>query len=95
MKISQTSFKEICSVLGRNEFNIHTEAEDHLRTVKNEEGFEQARKELMDGFGDVEISLHPDAHWFDRVQIEDEKWKTAYEAFCEAKAAWCAKYGCD
>lgn len=95
MKISELTFEGISSKLGKNHFSMHYDASDALMDIYNSFAFERAKKNLMSKFGDVEVTIHPEAEWYDNVRIEDEKWKEASKAYIDEKAAWCAKYGCD
>lgn len=94
MKLSELTYDYLLSV-GLPKASMHTDASDGLRGMYNEYQFEQAKKELMAGYGDVEITINPDADWFDRIKISDPKWKEDHEKYCRDKAAWCTKYGSD
>ena len=72
---------------------MHTDCTDALRFIHSQERLEKAKAELTAAYGDVEISVHPDAGWFGRIRIEDPKWKADYEDFCNRKAEWCRKHG--
>ena len=59
------------------------------------EQFERAKQALLEKYGDVTIEINPEADWFDRLKIIDEKWQADYDKFCRDKAAWCRQYGSD
>jgi hypothetical protein len=92
-KLSELTFDEIMSILGeKDHFNMHYDESDAMRHIGNEASFEQAKKQLMDKFGDVMMSINPEAEWFDKVKIEDEDWKRAEAEYDRAKDEFLA--GC-
>jgi hypothetical protein len=95
MKISELTYDDVVKILGTDEFHIHTDEEDGQLEIRNTVLWNSARTRLMNKFGDVEISLHPDGEWFDKIRIEDDGWKDAHKKFQDEKQAWCDKYGCD
>lgn len=94
MKLSELTYDYLLSV-GLPKTFMHTDRGDSLRQMGNEFQLEKAKSDLIAAYGDVEISIHPDAYWFDQIKIEDEKWQADHEEYCREKAAWCNKYGCD
>lgn len=95
MRISELNYDTIARMLGECRFNMPEDESDALREISSEKDFSKAKKKLMDHFGDVEISIHPDAPWYDKVKIEDEKYKAAFDEYCNKKSKWCEEYGCD
>lgn len=92
-KLSELTFDEIMSILGeKDHFNMHYDESDAMRHIGNEASFEQAKKQLMDKFGDVMMSINPEAEWFDKVKIEDEDWKRAEAEYDREKDEFLA--GC-
>lgn len=93
-KLSELTFDEIMSILGaEDEFHMHYDESDALMTIGSEKSFERVKEKLMDRFGDVMISINPEAHWFDKVKIEDEDWKKANKEFTDGKMEFLA--GCE
>lgn len=92
MKLSELTYEYLQSA-GVYFPHMHTDASDVLRYLPNKYQFERAKSELMAGYGDVTIVIDPDAHWFDRIRIDDAKWQADYEDFCRRKAEFCKKYG--
>lgn len=92
-KLSELTFDEIMSILGEEDhFNMHYDESDAKRHVGSEFSFERVKEQLMDKFGDVMISINPEAKWFDKVKIEDEDWKRASEEYRRGKREFLA--GC-
>ncbi len=94
MKLSQLTYKYLQSV-GLSRAHIHTDCSDALREFCNQEQFDRAKEELMAAYGDVSVEVNPEADWYDRLKIVDEKWQADYDNFCREKAAWCNKYGAE
>lgn len=94
MKLSELTYSYLCSV-GLSKTYMPTDATDSLTTISSEDGFERAKAELFEKYGDVTVVVTPDADWFDRIKIDDAKWQEDFDKFCADKAAWCSKYGCD
>ncbi|MBO7071870.1 MAG: hypothetical protein J6W09_11345 [Bacteroidales bacterium] len=94
MKVSELTYDYLLSV-GLPKTFMHTDRSDSLRQMANEFQLEKAKSDLIAAYGDVEISVHPDADWFDQIKIEDEKWQSDNENYRNEKAEWCNKYGCD
>lgn len=94
IKLSELSYDLLLS-LGLPRAHMHTDNSDCLRELRNSEQTERAKQELSDKYGDVDLVITPDAVWYDRIQIDNEKWRADHEAYCKEKAAWCAKYGCE
>lgn len=94
MKLSELTYEYLQS-LGLSQAHMHTDASDSQRYLYNEYQFEAAKQELMSAYGDVNIIINPDADWFDRIKIDDAKWQADHKEFCQRKAEWCNKYGCD
>lgn len=96
MKLSEATFGGICEILGQKDFNIHYDNSDVLRLCTNDNAFEEVKSMLIDKYGDINISINPDASfWGNKVTIEDDGWKQAYDEEMKKKAAWCSKYGCE
>lgn len=94
MKLSELTYEYLESV-GLSRVSMHTDSTDILTTISSQRELERAKAELADWYGDVELSIDPEADWFDRILIEDSRWEADHEQFCKEKAAWCSKYGCD
>lgn len=94
MKISELTYNYLLSV-GLPRAAMHTDGSDEMHVLYCEERLEMAKQALMSRYGDVTIIINPDAHWFDQIKIDDEKWREDHERYCEKKAEWCRKYGCD
>lgn len=93
-KLSELTFESIVSV-GLKGVAMPTDCSDCVSIIDNEGQFDRAQKELMARYGDVDIEVNPEADWYDRIKIIDEKWKADHKKYCDDKAAWCSKYGCD
>ena len=94
MKVSELTYDYLLSV-GLPKTFMHTDRSDSLRQMANESQLEKAKSDLIAAYGDVEISVHPDADWFDQIRIDDAKWQSDNENYCNEKAEWCNKYGCN
>lgn len=94
IKLSELTYEFLVS-LGLPKASMHTDSSDGLRSLYNAYQTEQAKKELSERYGDVTLIVDPDADWYKQIQIDDAKWKADHVKYCEDKAAWCAKYGCD
>jgi hypothetical protein len=94
MKLSELTYDYLCS-LGLSRAHLHTDATDGLMLFDRPEQFERAKQALFEKYGDVTIEINPEADWYDRIKIVDEKWQADFDKFCREKAAWCSKYGCD
>lgn len=94
MKVSELTYDYLQSV-GLPKTYMHTDSGDSLRQMANEFQLEKAKSDLIAAYGDVEISVHPGADWFDQIKIEDEKWQADHDDYCNKKAEWCNKNGCD
>lgn len=88
MKLSELTYDYLLSV-GLPKASMHTDASDGLRGMYNEYQFEQAKKELMAGYGDVELIITPGAAWFDQIKIDNAKWQADHEDYCRRKGEWC------
>lgn len=93
-RLSKLTYESIQSE-GLNSFNMPVDTSDALRSVRSKEAFERAKKELMDSWGDAEMEIDKNQPWYDQVKVVDKAFIEDHEKFCERKAAWCAKYGCD
>ena len=81
------------SILGEDDhFNMHYDDSDVMRHIASESSFERTKEELMERFGDVMMSINPEAYWFDKVKIEDEDWKKANKEYSDKKQEFLA--GC-
>lgn len=94
MKLSELTYEALQSA-GLSRAHIHTDSSDAMTVIASQAGLDRARMELASRYGDVEISINPDADWFDRIKIVDQKWGEDHEKYCRDKAAWCTKYGSD
>lgn len=94
MKLSELTYDYLQSI-GLGRASMHTDASDGLRGMCNEYQFEQAKQDLMAGYGDVNIIITPDAEWFNKIKIDDAKWQADHEEFCRQKGEWCKKYGAE
>ena len=94
MKLSELTYDYLCS-LGLSRAHLHMDATDGLMLFDRPEQFERAKQALFEKYGDVTIEINPEADWFDRLKIVDEKWQADFDKFCREKAAWCSKYGSD
>jgi len=94
MKLSELTYEYLQS-LGLSRAYMHTDCEDGLRSMHNEYHFNEAKRELMANYGDVNLIINPDAAWFDRIKIDDAKWQADHEAFLKEKAEFCRKYGAE
>lgn len=92
MKLSELTYEALQSA-GLSLAHMHTDSSDAMTVIANQDGLDRARLELASRYGDVEISINPDADWFDRIKIVDQKWREDHEKYCRDKAAWCTKYG--
>lgn len=92
LKLSELTY-DILKSAGLTEASMHVDATDVMRCVYNSDQTEAAKRELTERYGDVDLIITPDADWYDRIRIDDQKWREDYEAYCKEKAAWCAKYG--
>lgn len=90
MKLSELTYDYLVSV-GLPKTYMHTDCSDALRQMANESQLEKAKSDLIAAYGDVEISVHPDADWFSQIKIEDEKWQADNEDYCNKKAEWCRR----
>ena len=94
-KISNFTFEDITRELGKGNFSMPVDTSDALRSCPNEYQFERAKKELMDRYGDVVVTIDKDQPWYDQVKVVDKKFIEMQNDYMRGKAAWCAKYGCD
>lgn len=94
MKLSELTYEALQSA-GLSLAHMHTDESDAMTVIASQDGLDLARQELTSRYGDVEITINPDADWFDRIKISDPKWKEDHEKYCRDKAAWCAKYCSD
>lgn len=94
MKLSELTYEYLQS-LGLSRSHMHTDCSDALRQMADEIQFNKAKADLMLNYGDVEVSIHPDADWFDQIKIEDEKWQAEHDEYINVKQEWCRKNGSD
>lgn len=94
MKLSELTYEALQSA-GLSLAHMHTDNSDAMTVIADQAGLDRARMELASRYGDVEITINPDADWFDRIKISDPKWREDHEKYCRDKAAWCTKYGSD
>ena len=94
MKLSELTYEALQSA-GLSLAHMHTDNSDAMTVIADQDGLDRARMELASRYGDVEITINPDADWFDRIKISDPKWREDHEKYFRDKAAWCTKYGSD
>lgn len=94
-KISNFTFEDITRELGKDCFSMPVDTSDTLRFCLNKDQFEKAKKELMDRYGDVEVTIDKDQPWYGRVKVVDKKFIEMQNDYLRGKADWCAKFGCD
>ena len=94
IKLSELNCEFLAS-LGMTRAHMHTDEKDCMRCLYDDHQTEAAKAELNAKYGDVDLVITPEAEWYDRIVIDNEKWREDYEAYCKEKAAFCAKYGCD
>ena len=94
MKLSELTYEYLQSI-GLPNAHMHTDRTDALRSMHNEYHFNQAKQDLMAGYGDVDLIINPEGAWYEKIVIDDAKWRADHEAFCKEKAEFCRKYGCD
>ena len=94
MKLSELTYEYLESI-GLGQVAIHTDCSDALRMVRDREEFEQVKNGISSVYGDVNMIVNPAGYWYEQVVIDDAKWREDHAKYCEEKAAWCAKYGCD
>ena len=73
--------------------SMHTDCSDALYLMASESQLEDAKSDLIAAYGDVEISVHPEADWFDQIKIEDEKWQADHDEYVRVKQEWCRENG--
>lgn len=88
MKLSELTYDYLQSI-GLGRASMHTDASDGLRGMYNEYQFEQAKKELMARYGDVNLIIDPSEIWFNQIKIDDAKWQADHEDYCRRKGEWC------
>ena len=94
IKLSELSYEFLMSI-GLPKAHMHTDDSDCVREMYNSYHTEDAKKKLAEKYGDVDLIITPEAEWYGRIVIDNEKWRQDHYAYCKEKAAWCAKYGCD
>lgn len=94
MKLSELTYEYLQSI-GLPNAHMHTDRTDALRSMHNEYHFNQAKQDLMAGYGDVNIIITPGAEWFNKIRIDDAKWQADHEEFLKEKAEFCRKYGAE
>lgn len=94
MKLSELTYETLQSA-GLSHAHMHTDESDAMTVIACQAGLDLARQELTSRYGDVEITINPDADWFNRIKIVDQKWREDHEKYCRDKAAWCNKYGAE
>lgn len=94
IKLSELTYEFLESV-GLSKVSMHTDRSDSLLSISSATGLEQAKQELSERYGDVNLIITPEADWFAQIVIDDAQWKADHAEYCRDKAAWCRKYGCD
>jgi len=94
MKISELKFEQ-CIKPSESQFYMHYDNSDCLREICSQKDLDKSRNALMSKFGDVEVEIRLNGNWNERVVIIDAKWNAEHKDYCDAKQAWCNKYGCD
>lgn len=94
MKLLELTYEYLQSIGLRNAY-MPTDCSDELYSMHNEYHFDVAKSVLMANYGNVNLIINPNADWFDRIRIDDAKWKEDHEAFCRKKGAWCKKNGAE
>ena len=92
MKLSELTY-EFLESIGLTKASMHTDRSDELRCLYNAYQTEAAKKELSEKYGDVNLIINPSAVWSRQIVIDDAKWQADFDAYCKAKAEWCAKHG--
>ena len=93
VKLSNLDFNTINSIFGGNlgygsdrdsvSFPLPSDA---MRGVRSESDFKSWKEKTMDGYGDVEVELDPNASvWFDKIKINDKKFIEDKEDYTQAK----------
>lgn len=94
--ISKLTFEDVKKELGQGSFYMHYDESDICRLVAHEESFNGCKESLLEKFGDVMMVVDKNVdHWSEKVHVEDAAFEQAQKEFCDKKAAWCRKYGCD
>jgi SHS2 domain-containing protein len=62
--------------------------DDSLTTINNRGAFNYWKNNTLERYGDVELEFNPEAVWFDRVKLIDDKFKQDKEQYTKAKQAW-------
>jgi hypothetical protein len=62
--------------------------DDSLTTINNRGTFNYWKNKTLERYGDVELEFNPEAVWFDRVKLIDNKFKQDKEQYTRAKQAW-------
>ena len=95
MKLSELTYEYLQSI-GLGRVHMHTDCSDALREIHCQFAFDDAKKQLFEKYGDVNLIINPNAEfWSDTIKIDDEKWKADHKKYCDDKADWCSKHGCE
>ncbi len=94
MKLSELTFA-MALRRGARDFSMHFDATDVMRQIINPEQLEEVKAKLIRRWGDMDITVNPEAEWNHVVEFHDEAWKEAYQNYCNAAQTWCDTYGCD
>ena len=62
--------------------------DDSLTTINNKGTFNYWKNKTLERYGDVELEFNPEAVWFDRVKLIDDKFKQDKERHSKVKQAW-------
>lgn len=92
MKLSELTY-EFLESIGLTKAHMHTDRSDALRCLYNAYQTEDAKKELAEKYGDVNLIINPSAVWSRQIVIDDAKWQADFDAYCKAKGEWCRKHG--
>lgn len=95
MKLSEVTLEKIHAA-GHKSIFMHDDASDSQMRVTAQWELDLVKKNLMKRWGDVDVTLtRAPCKWFDAFVINDEKWQEDHEAYLEAKARACARWGSD
>jgi hypothetical protein len=53
----------------------------------------ESLKIFIETYGDHEVKINHDSPWYSRYTIAD--FDASRKAYCDAKQAWCDRYGCE
>lgn len=94
MKLSELTYEYLQSI-GLQNAHMPTDCSDGLRLMPDECHFNDAKRELMANYGNVDLIINPEGAWYEKIVIDDAKWQADHEAFLKEKAEFCGKYGAE